>query len=105
MKKRREVIIEIEREIVVEGVSERNGWCRRCHRLVEWLTAGYAAQTLQLAESTIEGLLASGRLHGAEPDRPEAPVCSNSLAEWLRHADTEVSGERLLGPGACIPCV
>lgn len=101
MKKRREITIEIEREIVVGAATDRHVWCRRCHRLVERLAAEYAAQTLRLEESEIKHLREIGKLHDAEPASPPASICSNSLAELIRRIESQAGMPRLPDPGCC----
>ena len=81
MKKRTEVIIEIEREIIITKTGTRGAWCSICGKQVQMLTAREAAQLTKSSESVVYGLVESGQIHITASNKGMLLNCPTSLAD------------------------
>lgn len=78
MKRRREVLIEIEREIVISTQQQHYFWCADCGKQVHMLNAHEAARTLDMSESRLYDEIHAGRLHATVTDEGLLLVCADS---------------------------
>lgn len=79
VKRRTEIIIEIEREIVISQSRNTRSWCMRCGKPVQMLDVTNAALMLRTTSSGIHRLAESEELHFADSLKGELLICTNSV--------------------------
>lgn len=80
MKRRTEITIETRRVLLVSSRKlNATGWCERCDRRVQLVTAETAARRGGVSTRTIYRRAESGQLHFTETQDGLLLVCANSL--------------------------
>lgn len=79
MKRRREVTIEFEREIVISNHHGQAAWCAFCGSQVQMLTADEAAQIKGTGTNQILAAIDAGRLHYQATEDGQIWICADSL--------------------------
>jgi hypothetical protein len=102
MKRRREVTIEIEREIIISKPHSNWSWCYRCGQQMQMLTAGEAAQMINSTEAKIYELVESEQLHFTATPQGMLLVCPNSVIA-IGSGDQTIPRELLLITDGEIP--
>jgi hypothetical protein len=97
MKRRREVLIEIEREIVISSQQHHHRWCPICEAQVQMLTAHEAAKTMNTDEAMIFDEAHAGRLHYTATAEGRLLVCVTSVMERRNETETPRLARLLLG--------
>ena len=84
MKKKAEIIIEIDEKVCLTNSPKFEAFCPECRRLVEMSSPAVAAIELQISERRIFRLIETKEIHFVETDR--ILVCLESLGK-IRGAD------------------
>jgi hypothetical protein len=80
MKRRAEIIFEIEEVVAIKARRSFTGFCGRCNAFVEMLPAEAAAALCGLSEREIFRLIEASQIHFVEGER--VFVCRNSSINW-----------------------
>jgi SRSO17 transposase len=99
MKRRREVLIEIEREIVISSHQHHAQWCPGCGKQVQMLTANEAAQMMNASAAMIHNEIESGRLHHAVTAERLVLVCTDSLLGFRNEEEIPRLAQLLISDG------
>ena len=102
MKRRREVLIEIEREIVISTRQRHHLWCPDCGRHVQMLNADEAARAMNTSESVVYDEVDRGRLHATATAEGSLLVCADSVLGRRTEAEMPRLARLLIGDG-CEP--
>jgi excisionase family DNA binding protein len=73
-------ITKVRRHTVVVPTSVLRGRCPVCNREVEMLTAGQAAEFLEVGDSTLQALVSAGEIHAVETTAGTILLCKESLS-------------------------
>ncbi|MEO6390521.1 MAG: hypothetical protein ABIP75_01640 [Pyrinomonadaceae bacterium] len=99
MKRRREVTIEIEREIVIRNHPSNRTWCTGCGDQVEMLNTNEAAHLMGSSEDDIFALVDSAEIHFTTSADGGVLVCPDSLLNRRSKIQTGPIVQRLISSG------
>ncbi|MEO6390480.1 MAG: hypothetical protein ABIP75_01430 [Pyrinomonadaceae bacterium] len=85
MKRRREVTIEIEREIVISNHQGQAAWCEFCGRQVQLLSANEAARVTGNERNQLLAAAEAGMFHCRATETGQLWICADSL--FASHAE------------------
>lgn len=102
MKRRREVLIEIEREIVISTQQQHYLRCPNCGKHVHMLTTHEAGKTLNTSEEAVHDQIDAGHLHYVVTAGGTLLVCADSVLGRRSEDDMPRITRLLIGDG-CEP--